>query len=232
MTSLIDEVDETTTTDSNSGTETETDDTATEDGAASEDDASSRGAESRINELLARNKELEKKLDMIADRMAPPAPRTSGTEKNPEVEKARDYLKSQLGVVTKDDLEQRLKDLEDRQILLGEHGRLESHYDGSDGRPRYDRTGVEEYMRKNAVYNPEVAYKALHETELFDWGLKKSEDKKKQPPYVEKRGQAVNQEDNTITREKIAEWMKTSEGRLKYEQNRDKILKLMQQGAL
>jgi hypothetical protein len=87
-------------------------------------------------------------------------------------------------------------------------------------------------MRQNGVYNPEVAYKALHEAELFDWGLKKTEEKRKQRPYVERQGSTVSRDDNTITRETISEWMKTPEGRAKYERNRDKILKLMQEGAL
>jgi hypothetical protein len=110
--------------------------------------------------------------------------------------------------------------------------RLESMFDGADGRPKYDRTAVEEYARKNAIYNPEVAYRELHRTELFDWELKKLDEKKKQRPYVEKQGSTMNRDDNTITREKIAEWMKTPEGRAKYERNRDKIIKLMQQGQL
>ncbi len=89
-------------------------------------------------------------------------------------------------------------------------------------------------MRDHAVYDPEVAYKALNEPELLDWAIKRAGSGKTQRPYVERGGGSGRQaqEDNTITREKIDEWMKTPEGRMKYEQNREKILELMTKGQL
>jgi len=234
MNSPIDEVDKTT-PDTPSETEIPAEETPAEEAEVSdEEDAPKRNAEGRIGELLARNKELEKKIDFMMERMAPPPPppRVSETEVDPEVQKAKEYLRNNLKMVSQEDLEKRLKWIEDNQALQNEHSRLLSQYDGSDGRPRYDKSAVEDYMRKSGVYNPEVAYKALHETELFDWNLKRSESKKKQQPYVERKGMTGDREDNTITREKIAEWMKTPEGRVKYEQNREKILKLMHEGSL
>ena len=88
-------------------------------------------------------------------------------------------------------------------------------------------------MRDRAIYDPTVAYEQLHKTELFDWNVKQLEEQPKKQPYVEKKGSTTaTREENTITREQIADWMKTPEGRIKYEKNRNKILSLMAQGQL
>lgn len=233
MNSPLDQVDEQTTADSTSEIERPSEEVVVDEQPISEEEeAPRRNAEGRINELLARNKELERKLDMVVDRMAPPPPPPPMSTASPEVQKAIEYLR-ELGFTHKDDLSRELQALKDQEVLNSEHFRLASGYDGSDGRPKYDKNEVEDYMRQSGVYNPEAAYKLLHEPELTDWALKKAESTRKQRPYVERaNSSALNRDDNTITRDVIAEWMKTPEGRMKYEKNREKILKLMQQGAL
>ena len=63
-----------------------------------------KSAEARINELIAKNKELANKLDTIEEKMAPPPPppTDSTQELTPEVQKAVAYLKK-LGFVTKEE---------------------------------------------------------------------------------------------------------------------------------
>ena len=215
----------------------ETEDTSVDTEVNTEEKTESPGkksAEARINELLSKNKELESKLDTIEEKMAPPPPPPidSTQELTPEVRKAVDYLKK-LGFVTKEEQDKKIREVQDRAYLDGEHTKLENRFSGADGRPKYEKKEVEEYMRKRGIYDAEAAYEQLYKKELFDFELKQYEEGRKKKPFVQKTGtSAGSREDNTITREKIAEWIKTPEGRMKYEQNRDKILKMMAEGQL
>jgi hypothetical protein len=192
-----------------------------------------RSAEARINELLSKNKELEAKLGDIEERLAPPPPPTTpAAPLTPEVQKAIEFLKDQ-GFVTKTELDKERQYQEDRAALTAEHTKLAQNYSGADGRPKYDSDEVEKYMKSHGIYDPEVAYKAMHETELFDWKLKKAESDRKKRPFSEKPGSPGGDRGNqAITREKIAEWLKTPEGRAKYEANRPKIMELLAEGQL
>lgn len=149
----------------------------------------------------------------------------------PEVQRVMDQLGGMLdkmGYVKKADLQI----VQDRMILDTEHTRLGESYDGSDGRPKYNAASVEQYMRDNGIYQPEFAYKAMHEAELLDWYLKNSSSKKR--AYTASPTPSSKAEENLITRETLAE-MQAKGGagwRNYYEKNRDKILTLMSQGKL
>lgn len=190
-----------------------------------------KNAESRINELVAEVKTLKEKVAEDEKKLAPPAPTTT-QEQTPEVAKAVEYLKK-LGFVQKADVEEQTQAIENRMALDNHHSRLESSYDGEDGRPAYDRKKVEDYMKEHAVYDPEIAYDALHKTELLDWAIKNAQGDGKKKAFVEKPGSSSStRDDQTITRERIAEAMKTTAGREWYERNRDKILDLTTKGQL
>lgn len=196
----------------------------------SEEKPKSRTAEARIDELTGEIKDLRSQLEE-AKLNKTPMPE-SEDKISPEVQKAVSYFKN-LGFVSKEDLEEKLRVVEDRNTLNSEHSQLANTYDGSDGRPKYDKSDVEKFMRERGVYDPLIAYNELHKDELLEFELKRAEENKKQKPYVEKQGLTqVNRDDDVITREKIQQWMKTPEGRVKYERNRKKILTLMQQGEL
>ena len=202
-----------------------------------------RTAEDRINELLSKNKETLERLERAEGRVeelelrqvpAPQATPQDTTTKDPKVKEAVSFLKSEGKFVDEDYVEKRLRTIQDRMIADSEHQRLENLYDGEDGRPKYDRLKIEEYARKTGVWNFPAAYDQLYKDELFDWTVKKMESDRKQKPYVARPSstQGSQTEENTITREKISGWLKTPEGRTKYEQNRGKILKLMAEGKL
>ena len=194
-----------------------------------------KSAEARINELVGKIKEFEEKL---GESKQQPVVEVSTTEPKvtPDVQKAVDYLKG-LGFVRETEVdkkvEERIRKSEDRFALDSEHMRLANTFSGTDGRPKYIKEDVEKFMRERAIYDPTAAYEQLHKTELFDWQVKQLEEQPKKQPYIEKKGSTTaTRAENTITREQIAEWMKTPEGRIKYEKNRDKILSLMSQGQL
>ena len=189
--------------------------------------AGKKDAEARIQQLVARQKELEAKLNQVQQ------PSTDGKPKiSPEAQKALDQL-SGIGVVTEQKLETRIRSLEDRIVLDTEHSRLEQSLDGADGRPKYDRKEVEEFMKARAIYDPETAYEKMHRDEIIDWHVKQSQQK---PAPARSEGAstpgATGQGGDVISRDTIREKMGTAEWRSFYEQNRDKILTLMQKGQL
>ena len=128
--------------------------------------------------------------------------------------------------VDEDILEKKLQALSDQMILNQTHDRLEGKYTGSEGKPRYDREVIEDHIRKTGILNPEAAYKNLYEDELTDYHVK--ELMKNKAPYSEGPGKSPKKGAPTgLSREDIAK-MTPAE----YEKNRDKILKLAQQGDL
>lgn len=192
---------------------------------------SKKSAEARIGELLSENKQLEERLSKIEEGNRVPLPSVSSPEMSPEVQRAVDRLK-ELGFVHKEELDKRVSEIQNRMVLDSEHTRLESQYTGEDGRPKYSKSNVEKFMREKGIFDAEVAYKTMNEMELLDWHVKQASRKEKaySAPPAAPSSNAGNEQ--AITREKIAEWMKTREGRARYEQNRDKILSLMAQGKL
>ena len=189
-----------------------------------------KSAEARINELVGEVKTLKEKLE---ERVIAPAPQTQVPTPpivTPEMKKAVDALRN-LEFVQKNDLEERFRAMEDRMLLNSEHLRLEGSYTGSDGRPKYNRSKVEDFMRERGIGDPDIAYNALHRTELDDWMLKKAEQGTKKKPFVEKPGGSGIREDNIITREKIKERVDAGD-REWYEANRAKILEVMSKGGI
>lgn len=211
-----------------------------ESGDGSEGDDSSktnkRTAEARINELTGRLKQTEEELKALKAREdKTPMPPTDKPESSPEARKVIEQLES-LGFTRKGSVEQQIKQIESKMELNAEHSRLTNEYDGSDGRPRYDKTKIEGYMRDRSIYDPEVAYKAMNEAELLDWHLKKADAGSKKRPYVEKPGGSgvTRSTDNQITREKLQEVANnpTPLNRDWYERNRNKILQMMADGQI
>jgi hypothetical protein len=195
-----------------------------------------RSAETRINELSGKLRQTEDELKTLrAQVQKQPAQQLPNPESTPEAKKVIEQLKS-LGFTRTGDVEEKLKTIEERIELNSEHTRLASEFDGSDGRPKYSKSQVEQYMRDHAVYDPEIAYKAMNETELLDWNLKKADAGTKKRPYVERPGGSgvARTTDTQITREKLQEVADNPSpaNRDWYERNRNKILQLMAEGKL
>ena len=205
-------------------------DTTTQPDKKEEGEPKGRSAESRIKQLLGENKKLNDQLE--TERKRVPVPEGTPDQQPPEVVKAVTQLKK-LGFVHTDELDTKVQALQDRIGLNTEHSRLISTYDGADGRPAYDSKVVEKYMEDNSVFQPEVAYKMMHETELDDWKLKQAPPQKSRvkpaPPGAPSRG-----ETGAITRDKIAEMQAKGSKVFKpwYEKNREKIQSLMASGKL
>jgi len=90
-----------------------------------------------------------------------------------------EYLRK-LGFVSKQELEQMREEEKLEEYLTA----LESEYDGSDGRPKFDRIAVLDFCVRNGIANPEAGYKLLYEKELEEWRLKNLHKGSTPPPVV------------------------------------------------
>jgi hypothetical protein len=90
-----------------------------------------------------------------------------------------EYLRK-LGFVSKQELEQMREEEKLEEYLTA----LESEYDGSDGRPKFDRIAVLDFCVRNGIANPEAGYKLLYEKELEEWRLKNLQKGSTPPPVV------------------------------------------------
>lgn len=191
-------------------------------------------AAQRIGELIRENKSLREQLEGPDEEpktpLIPQAPVTGDT---PELQRARDFLKN-LGYAPASEIKETVKDeiqgMEARMILDSEKMRLESSYNGSDGRPKYDHESVMKHARQTGIYNPEAAYKNLYEAELLDWAIKNAQGSGS--TFVEKPTSSAAPETGQLTRESIARILSTPEGRKWYDENRLKILSALSKGEL
>jgi hypothetical protein len=125
--------------------------------------------------LLQQVRELSQRLQELQQ---PPSRETAGGDID---EITKRYLKEKLGVVTRDELE-RMKEDEALEDYLQA---LEYTYDGSDGRPKFDRKKVLEFCIQHGISNPEDGYKLLHYDELVDWYLRQKQQAPKPPPSAQ-----------------------------------------------
>lgn len=224
----------------NTGAEFRVEKTDLEPGEGDNSEKSGRGVQARIDELTGKIKTQEEELvrvksELAAKQTQPPTNTAPNPAATPEAQKALAYLES-IGVPTERKLQEQIKAVEDRLLLDNEHSRLVNAFDGSDGRPRYDKTRTEQYMRDNGVFNPEAAYKLMHESELLDWQMKKANGGKTNRPFVERAGGGgVNRSSQSeITREKLQDVAAnpTPSNRAWYERNRTKILDMLANGQV
>ena len=215
------------------------------DGESTDGQPKGRTAEDRIDELLSKVKSATDELttanskisDLEARVSSQPVPTPPVEEPaSPDVEKAIEFLKSKGKFVDETQLKKEMQAIQDRQFLDNQHQKLESSFDGADGRPKYDRSKTEEYMRTHPVYDPEIAYEQIYKDELLDWNIKKLEgDKRKKPMSTRPSSTSGTETENsTLSREKLKEWLDnpTPENKMKIERNRDKFLKLMAEQKL
>lgn len=65
---------------------------------------------------------------------------------------------------------------------------LEAEFDGSDGRPKFDKMKVLKYGQDNNIFNPRSAYKEMHEDALDEWKVSQKLAKRRPTTTFERRG--------------------------------------------
>lgn len=93
-------------------------------------------------------------------------------------------VKEEIQNLTGKEKEQLREDLAFEKTLES----LESEFDGSDGRPKFDRKAVLAHGMKNQIFNPKAAYKDMFESELEEWKLQEKLSKRPGTTFVERHG--------------------------------------------
>lgn len=198
-----------------------------------------RTVTSKLSEVARENEELKNKL-AEKERIIPPSPPAFVPEPETITDEQRlavERIRNKFGFTTKDDVKQEmskvmsvLEQFKNDEIVETEYKRLEDLYDGKDGRPAFDRVEVEEYMKSNGVYQPEVAYEALYKEELLDWevarrGGKQPQDETK--PYSEKPTHSATSGSKPLTIEEVQQKLREPNGKEWWEKNRLTVLENM-----
>ncbi len=115
------------------------------DGKGDEDSSKNKGraAKDRIDDLSFQLKEKERKIAELEAKAneKTPMPPTGSPESTPEAKKVIEQLES-LGFTRKGSVEEQIKQIESKMELNAEHTRLNNEYDGSDGRPKYNKAKI------------------------------------------------------------------------------------------
>lgn len=120
-----------------------------------------------VNEKAKRVTELEAKVADLQAKLDPPTPPDANQEA------IRTQLR-QMGFVSQEEINATLKQRDEDARVDRELSQLESKYDGSDGKPKFNRAKVLQYAIENGIGNAEIAYKSLHDTELTDWAIQQA----------------------------------------------------------
>ena len=173
----------------------------------------------------------------------PPVPEYSRKSDNQITEEQQDAinkLRTKYGIVTNEDVEDKisqerevlmgsLKRMQEDMVLENEYSRLETTYDGDDGRPVFDKTEIEDHMGKSGIYNPEKAYKDLYEDELFEWKTENAGKKTRRKSddgraYSEKPTAQTASKSEPLTANSLRERLAKPDGREWWDKNRERLL--------
>ena len=118
----------------------------------------------RIKQILRERDDLRQKTvtqaQLDAQRVTPAKP----TANQDEIREAANILRDQGKLASQDDLNALMF-----QIRMDEkHERLADKYSGSGGMPKYDRTEVEDYMKRKSIWDPEAAFHDMYFDEFTD----------------------------------------------------------------
>jgi len=93
-------------------------------------------------------------------------------------------VKKELKKMTSEDSKTLKEDLDFQKVIET----LETEFDGTDGRPKFDKKAVLKYGMEHQLFNPRTAYKEMHEAELDEWKIKNAMTKPRPSTFSEKRG--------------------------------------------
>lgn len=120
----------------------------------------------RLHESREEIRKLKQQLDELKQSVAPK------NDVDPAVQAAKEQLRK-LGYLPQDEVtklvDQKIQQVKEDEYVDRELHRLESHWDGKDGKPKFDRKEVIEYAIKHRIAEPEAAFKLLREKEIIDW---------------------------------------------------------------
>lgn len=148
-------------------------------GSTSEKQISESVPYERFAEVNNKNKALEKSIEEIRQEMEElKKPSEPQAPVSPEQEQQEQQIREQLkkmGFISKEELEL----VEEDRKLQSTLEKLETKYDGSDGRPKFDRVKVLSFAKEKGIADVDGAYNLLHQPELIDFAIKQAQGKTK-----------------------------------------------------
>jgi hypothetical protein len=156
----------------------------------------------------------------------------------PEQELAIENLRK-FGVWTKKDQQEmearqqqevavQRQQLEDEILIKSEYTRLANLHNGKDGLPRFDEAEIENHMKQTGVYNPEKAYDDLYRDEIFDsWAKEHTGGTQEPSAYSERPSGSVSGHTEPLTLEGLRERLREKDGKIWWDQNRERLLPLL-----
>lgn len=189
--------------------------TATE-GEIPEKGASEK-TQTRIRRLIRERDEALSRLNKQAQADLQSVPQTQPvSEPAPaELQEAVQKL-DQHGMATKDYVEKTVNDRVSRIETDRKHGDLEQKYTGTDGLPKYDRDEVEDYARKNSIWNLEAAFHDMYFDEFVDAG-KRSTRKSNKVVTEKPRAAMVGSRQQPMTLDELKKKLSGPDGMKFYE---------------
>lgn len=97
---------------------------------------------------------------------------------DPQTKAVKEQL-NQMGYLTREELAAELKRKEEDNRVQAELSRLETTFDGKDGRPKFDRQEIIDFALEKQIGDLEAAYWAKHRESLLDWHIKNATSKSK-----------------------------------------------------
>lgn len=128
----------------------------------------------RFSEVNNELKTVREELNQLKTQVAP----ATVTPPDPQAEAVKEQLK-QLGFVSKEDIDRDLRQRDQDKAVQDEISRLEKSYDGSDGRPKFDRNKVIKFALDRQIGDLETAYEKLHQQEIINWHIEQAVSKSK-----------------------------------------------------
>lgn len=180
-------------------------------------------SQERFKEMYYEKKVAEDKLRELqegANRIVPPPP----TQFNPDVKQAVSKL-DEVGIATKEYTDNKINATLNQLRFDAELNRLESKYDGDNNEPKFSREEYQQFINTNPVYQnylPEDVYKKMFADELSNLPMKTTPQRSSSLKPTK-----TSVKDGEITPEEIEERLKEPDGQKWYEQNLDKINKVL-----
>lgn len=148
---------------------------------------------------------------------------------SPEVVDAVKKL-SDVGIATKDEVEQRINQTVNGLVREMELDRLEAKYSGENGLPKFDKEEYRDYINRHPQYQyymPDDVYNKMYSEEILDWKLQNQGQAATTKPSPSLRPTKTRVGEEVLTPELIDQRLKEPDGRAWYERNIEKINAVM-----
>lgn len=165
----------------------------TEEGGQDSSETSKSIPYERFKEKNDEVKELRERINALEASKVEEKPTQEQIIQEEQAERAKKILK-QLGMVTREEMEQSQRAEKAKNFFLSEMNRLESKFDGSDGKPKFVPQDIAKYMddmrgKGQEITDPELAYKLMHYDALVDAKAKAQ----KSSTFTEKQAGGMNE---------------------------------------